>query len=651
MKKQSLACRAFHRGVAAVLLFVFAITLVPAQASAAPPAPSIVSREPCPDSDFECITLRVPLDQVNTPAQTDETIDVVFGVLPARDEAKRRGMFVVAVGGPGGAGLASADSYAASYSDELLDSFDLVFFDQRGIGQSEGFNCPEEVAAYYQTDGRAETPAQEHNMTQAAQTFVERCLKKLPPEAELPFYSTRQAVEDLDAFRDLMGEDKLWLYGESYGTQYAQWYAAAHPDRVAAMVLDGVVDLTLDGPAFLRSSTQAFNDVLVQTLRACNRNAQCRKDAGGDAVKAFDTLAAQLKRAPASFKFPLPDGSTVRRELSLSDVESAVSSYLYSEPERMLVQRAVTAAAQGNWVPMTRLFYSALGLDSETLEAGEDPSYSDAAYYAVNCSDYEYYAGTSEARAEQYLRAGDEVDQQVPHLNSVFYGDLPCAYWPRSEDVARYDAGFATLIPTLVLNATADPATPFQQGVDVANRLSNAYAINTQGGAHVTFARGNACPDDIVDDFLINDEMPARTVTQCEGRVADAYVAVAPADARDYKSALDAMIALENEIYNAPEFFNWDLAGDDAIGCDKGGSAAFSIDERNDRLIRFEFDHCAFSRGFTFTGKGSFDLDADRWMFQGAASGYQSGTLDYTHDGDDYRLTGTLDGRPVKLTK
>ena len=33
---------------------------------------------------------------------------------------------------------------------------------------------------------------------------------------------TTQAVEDLEAFREWLGVEKLALYGESYGTQYVQ---------------------------------------------------------------------------------------------------------------------------------------------------------------------------------------------------------------------------------------------------------------------------------------------------------------------------------------------------------------------------------------------------------------------------------------------
>src|SRR6185369_9933766 len=60
----------------------------------------------CPDSDFTCVKLTVPLDHFAKDSK--QTIDVVFGVLPATGE--RKGMFVIATGGPGSSGLASADT-------------------------------------------------------------------------------------------------------------------------------------------------------------------------------------------------------------------------------------------------------------------------------------------------------------------------------------------------------------------------------------------------------------------------------------------------------------------------------------------------------------------------------------------------------------
>ena len=80
-----------------------------------------------------------------------------------------------------------------------------------------------------------------------ARTYVRRLPRRDegPTRRTLPYYSTRQAVEDLRGVSRVHGRGRqVNLYGESYGTQYVQTYAAAHPDHVASLFLDGPVDLT-----------------------------------------------------------------------------------------------------------------------------------------------------------------------------------------------------------------------------------------------------------------------------------------------------------------------------------------------------------------------------------------------------------------------
>ena len=58
----------------------------------------------------------------------------------------------------------------------------------------------------------------------------------------LPHISTADTARDLDHLRVLIGEDKLTYVGLSYGTFLGQTYANMFPDRVRAMLLDGIVD-------------------------------------------------------------------------------------------------------------------------------------------------------------------------------------------------------------------------------------------------------------------------------------------------------------------------------------------------------------------------------------------------------------------------
>lgn len=627
--------------VFALLVSCWAYPLTHAQAT-------ITARNTCPESEFTCITVRAPLDHFG---RSSETIAVVFGVLPARDPAKRRGMLVTAVGGPGASGLQAADAYAATLDDTIRDTFDLVFFDQRGIGLSGGFDCAEAAATYYRSDGRSRTPAQERALVEAAHRFVDDCLRFLPPQERLQFYTTRQAIEDLELFRQTMGEARLWLYGESYGTQFAQWYAAAHSDHVAGLILDGAVDLTLDGVQFARDTTRAFNNTLLATLKDCNAKPDCRRDARGDAVRAYDRLAARLDRAPVTFRFPLPNGAGVTRTLGLSELETAAAGFLYTEGERMLLQRALAAASGGDYTLLARLFYASLGLDPVNLAPLPPSGYSDAAYYVFTCNDYRYFDGSPDARARAYLRAGDAMERVIPRMQSVFYGDLPCVFWPRFSEPSRYDPAPAATIPTLILGATADPATPVEQGRAIARRLSRAHLITTRGGAHVTFNRGNDCPDRLVARFLLDGVLPPRAETYCEGTIANDYAPLTPADAKQFTDVLSAVRSFEIELLHLPEYYYWDGESEIAVGCTRGGTATFAPADTPEGAARFTLSGCAFSSGFILSGDGLYDPEGDRFALDVQVSGDQDGTLRYTREGASLRVTGILDGGAMDLRR
>lgn len=601
--------------------------------------------EPCPDSEFTCVTLAVPYDHFNP---SGGTLDVVFGVLPA--SGVRKGMLVVATGGPGASGLLSADNYVSSYDPSIPEYFDIVFFDQRGVGLSGGLQCAAAAAAFYRADWDASTAANEAALVSTARGFAQDCVAEMGNPAYLPYLGTDQAVEDLEVFRQAMGADKFWLYGESYGTQYAQTYAAAHPDRLAGLLLDGTVDLTLSGTDFYVTQAQAFNDTLVVTLNACNDDPLCAADMGADAVKVYDDLAGKLKQAPLPFDFPLPSGGMESRALAFSDLETAASGYMYSEAERMIFLRALAAYSRnGDLVPMARILYDSLGLDPETLEAVPDPSYSDAVYYGVECQDYAYPGDTPEARAEAYIRAGDALESSLTRFTSVFYGDLPCAFWPgAAAQIERPAPLAASGIPTIVLNGTADPATPYEGAQAVASRLENGSFIAETGGPHILFGWGNPCVDDLVTAFLVADIMPARQVS-CKGVVASEFVPLAPASAADFESPLEALASVDDEIYYLPEYYYWDAETTTSLGCPFGGTLTFEAVNEGEK---FTFNNCAFSEGFTLTGEGLNSYDWETFTLSVSISGLAEGVLTYTRDKDgNLSVTGTYDGLEVDLSE
>jgi pimeloyl-ACP methyl ester carboxylesterase len=595
-------------------------------------------------SYFTCVTIDVPLNHFD-PADT-RTIPVVFAVLPASGE--RKGMFVTATGGPGTSGVLSADSYSFGFDPSIFESFDTVFFDQRGMGLSGGLTCPAAATEYYQQDARGVTRKQEKALMKTASRFVDDCVNELNSTELLPYLGTRQAVEDLELFRQIIGDEKFWLYGESYGTQYAQTYAAAHPENLAGLILDATVDLTFSGTEYYIQQAQAFNDTLVATLAACNDDPACAEQMNGDAIAAYDKLAARLSKGPISFRFPLANGRFQKRNFTLSDLEYVAASQLYGESDRMMFTRALAAYANnGEIVTMARLLYIDLVVDPQTLEIIPDDSWSDAIFYGVECQDYGYPGTTPNERAELYLDAVDPFETSIPRLASIIYGDLPCTYWPSaSSDLTRPEYLFAEGVPTLVLGATADPATPVNHGINVYQHLADGYLITTEGGPHVTFGYGNACPDALVTDFLVNDIVPAERETVCEGSVADPYVPVAPPTTKSFSDPIEALSSIETEIYYLPEFFYWDGFSPTAVGCTYGGTFDFDMDNASTKY-RFNFDQCEFFANFRMTGWGRYHIELDRFVLNIQTTGRWTCNVEYVRRGERVTVTGKCNGKPV----
>jgi pimeloyl-ACP methyl ester carboxylesterase len=598
-----------------------------------------------PDSDFIYVDIMVPLDH-NNPDNGSMTT-VVFGVLPA--SGVRKGMLVIATGGPGSSGLYVADSYVPYYDSTIPENFDLVFFDQRGIGLSGDLQCPFATATYYLNLNEWDTsaPGNENKMLQDTELFAQACFEEMGEPAILSYLGTAQAVEDLEVFRSMMNEEKFWIIGESYGTQFAQTYAARYPDRLAGMILDGPVDLTHSGIEYFEERARVSYEVLVATLEAGNRDEDCAADMGEDALAVYARLAGRLKEEPIAFNFPLPHGASDTRHFTFNDLETVAGNSLYGEDSRMLFLRALAYYSRDNdLVMLARHLYSALSVDPVTLEATYDPSYSDAIYYSVQAQDYSYFEGTPTERADAYLQAGIPVEAELPYMASWFYGDLPVVFWPGALETDVRPAPLAAEnIPTFVLGSTADPATPYSNALSVFQNLSDGYLITQEGGPHVIFGRGNSCIDDLVTAFLVDDVMPETRQIICQGSIIEDFIPLAPRHASAFDSILETLVSADDEIYYLPEYYYWDFVTPVSSGCSYGGTLTFAPSDQGETFI---LDECSFSEGLVMTGVGDYDYDTGIFTLEVEVNGVFEGMLIFKREAiGRITVTGTINGKPV----
>jgi pimeloyl-ACP methyl ester carboxylesterase len=596
----------------------------------------------CPDSALTCVDLDVPVDR--TKPGSNETITIRFAVSFASKESK--GVLFYAVGGPGGSGLAVADSYLASFDQRLSEEMDVVFFDQRGVGPLNGIACPKAGLAFDMTTVSLDRP---DAAVAAAKTFAEACIAETPHAELLPHIATDQAVQDLEDFRKAIGSPKIWLYGESYGSQFAQVYAARYPQALDGLILDGVVDVSRDAAAFYRDDVSSAEKLLNKTFAACDADAACRADMVAPAGEVYDRLAARLSAAPIPVDYPLASGRFAKRELTTAIFETNAFYALYGPDSRMSFLRALAASREGNFVPLMRLGYDNLGADPETAGPDHDPTWYGGAYYGITCPDYGDAGEDPVPQTNKILDEARSLASEAPRLIRDFYAErLVCVFWPVPGRKARPAPFPGGDYPTLVLNSDSDPATPVRNGYAVFDHAKNAYMITMQGGPHVIWGRGRDCPDKIVFGLMLDGRKPEKREQICKQDFLDAYVPLTAAKTGD---AFGLAQGLEAELAQSRDIANWDGYSELTFGCDFGGTMTVDAASSGTEYI---FDDCAFWRGIEVSGDG-VSIDASDGMQPDGLSldieimGAHHGALSYRHDTttEARSLSGKYDGKDV----
>lgn len=485
--------------------------------------------QPCPDAaddgedgdELECATLPVPLDHARPAAGT---IELALVRRPARDPAQRIGSLLWLEGGPGVSGVETIRTYPDLFDDPIRDRFDIVGFDQRGVGESAPVRCLADEqkdvlllgvdapgagrgGGATASGGADRLTAAEFAASVAAEREVAEGCERMSGWL-LPYLSTEAAARDVDLIRAALGEHRLTAFGGSYGTQLGLTYAALFPTRLRALVLDSVVDpeMALNRPfEETRMQAAAFEAALNAFLADCAADPDCLFG-GGDPAGAYDRLMARLAEDPieATGKELGPGPHLVDDTVA----RSAIIELLYSQelwPTLDLVLALADEFDDGS---------AMLALAQEQAGRRDDGTYDNSfdANNAINCADQAYPRDVA-----AYRRLSDELAAEYPRIgSSVALGGLSCAFWPQRA-ASRYTGPFTAegAPPILVIGTTGDPATPYPEAVSVARRLSNSELLTWRSYTHGAYTGPSTCVHDIVNRYLIDLELP-KPGTVCE---------------------------------------------------------------------------------------------------------------------------------------
>ena len=454
---------------------------------------------------LECAHFQVPVDY--SDAADPESPVLSLGVLRRKATDSARIGAVVLTRGANDLGTDLVAFASGPDKRELNAPFDLVGFDQRGMGASgPRIDCltDDEITAMRRTDQRSATDTQLAAAMAEAASISQGCAATtVPPDGVdvqtyLRLIGTREAARDLDVLRSALGEDQLSLVGHSYGSRVARQYAEKFTDRVRAMILDGVassgVDQVADEHAWYAATQQAFDE----WARSCVTMIYCPlTDDPARAVAEYQDLVRPLLETP----LVLPDGRTL-------GYDDALAGTLFGIGDRLqwpAMSNALFALNRGDGDALMRLADRNWGyIDGQYW----DPL--DAAVIAP-CLDGPTPL-TGEAAAEVVadgIRTAPFMD--TGELQRAFPG--PCDTWPEKTTLDTLATRVPGLPPTLVISSVGDIATPHQSGVELAAAWDVpllTVADTVSGGAYL---REITCVDDVGTAFLISGQPPAADAT------------------------------------------------------------------------------------------------------------------------------------------
>ncbi|MFJ7231268.1 alpha/beta hydrolase [Streptomyces tendae] len=474
--------RSLSLALAAVALAATALPTSSAAATTTPP--STLQWGPCPEGadapGLECSTLRVPLDYRDPDGRR---IELAISRLASEKPAQRRGVLLTNPGGPGGSGLLYPAVLAASgLPQKVLDSYDIIGFDPRGVGRSTPVTC--DLTQEQQWRGNfppyAHTAADVRREAGPARQIAEQCNSSRTAWM-LPHTTTANTARDMDRIRTALGEPKLSYLGASYGSYLGAVYTTLFPRRGDRIVLDSNL-----GP-------------------------------GG-----YDITAMRLFARGLEDRFPdFAAFAVAHPEYGLGSTPKQVTAKFFELAERLDAKprQGVDGAAFRGYtfeslyadglMPRLAEFWQAVDTGGQLAlpELPADLENLMSARFAVVCQDTRW-PGT--VREYQRNVAVDRV--RYPMLGGSTAGINPCAFWPRERTeppVRITDRGPSNV---LMLQNERDPGTPLVGARELRRAFGGrATLVTADQGGHGVYPYGrNTCANDAATRFLTTGERPPR---------------------------------------------------------------------------------------------------------------------------------------------
>ncbi|WP_439031336.1 alpha/beta fold hydrolase [Gordonia terrae] len=507
LKRGRRRIRGVAAGLAAVTVAALVGTGTGALAPSAGAAPDDLEWTACPAvhgvaPEVRCATVEVPLDYSKPDGKT---IEIGVSRMAARDQSRRRGVIMGNPGGPGGDGIAMFSQVRPPAA--MLDEWDLVAVQPRGLVSGTALRCD------------PITGDEPELMTALGKVNRDRCERRTPGlGASL---TTENTARDMEVVRRLLGEQKVSLYGISYGTLLMSTYATLFPQRVDRMVLDSGFDPGLVWNSLLAAQTPGYK-TRVHEMMAWIARHDSVYHLGKTPLAVYrewsDRVSAEAGVPPSLLGPPAQVGDVppglrafARQYIAGTDLtadararfENFVATLLrpgsLQLTSTLLALTRAFAPDRNSW-PTIALMTADPGrkLPKPSPEALAAAQVSQDMQAAVLCNENRVPAQPSlgfEAFIANYV-TGDPFD--APGL--AYRSGIACAGAPaltRPVDIGN--RGLA--VRPLQIQSIGDPQTPYR-GSLVMRQQMGSHLITVGGGDHAQLGRANAPLEAAIVEYL-----------------------------------------------------------------------------------------------------------------------------------------------------
>lgn len=453
-----------------LVLSGFVLALAACSTAALPAATPRLLLEDCViagDVKAQCGEWAVPEDRAATGGVTI-TLKVV--IVPAVSRNPQPDPLFLFAGGPGQAATEAFTPLLGAL-ERIQQDRDLVLIDQRGTGENNPLTCPDSD----------ETPLTltEDESQQVYIGGLRECLEQIKGDPR--WYTTENAARDFDDVRAALGYEQINLYGVSYGTRMAQTYLKLFPERVRAVILDGVVPQAEALGIEVAADAQRALEML---FARCEADEACRA--------AFPNLRAEFENVLNTLQAEAPvitanhptTGQPMELRLTRSGAASTIRLLSYAPETAALLPLLIHQAAQKDYTMLA----------AQLLAVSDDLSAS--------------ISGTLNASVLCAEDAPFITPEQAARLNANTYlGDLQtaqfetlCAVWPHGTVSGDFKQPVQSSVPVLLLSGEADPVTPPSNADEVARALPNSLHVVAPGQGHNVLMRG--CLPRVAADFI-----------------------------------------------------------------------------------------------------------------------------------------------------